>query len=103
MIFRSPAYKFNHSFGPFLGASSSLLLLRSAPDITRIVFGSFTPKRHRQLRAKNLPKVTTRGQERDSNPRPSGRKVLTLPMRHQRPTCYAHKCFQYTAVTFIKC
>ena len=54
---------FMHSFihsGHFFGASSSPLLLtvlRSAPDTARILCLSFTPKRHTQLRVKDLPKV----------------------------------------------
>ena len=45
-----------HSFIPsflhsdhFYSASSSRLLLRSAPNTSRILCRSFTPKRHRQL------------------------------------------------------
>jgi len=45
--------------GYFYSASPSPLLLRSAPDTTRILCRSFTPKRHRQLRVKDLPKVPT--------------------------------------------
>jgi len=43
----------------FYSASSSPLglLLRGAPDTARILCRSFTPKRQRQLRVKNLPKV----------------------------------------------
>ena len=37
---------------------------------------SCTPKRHRQLRVKNLPKVPTWWIERDSNPLPYERKTL---------------------------
>ena len=43
--------------GHFYCASSCLLLLRSAPDTARILCWSFTLKRHRQLRVKDLPKV----------------------------------------------
>jgi len=43
----------------FYGASSSPLLLRGAPDTARILCRSFTPKRHRQLRVKDLPNVPT--------------------------------------------
>src|SRR6218665_1846760 len=56
----------------FYSAFSSSLLLRSAPDITRILCRSFTPKGHRQLRMKDLPKVLTWRIERDSKLRPSG-------------------------------
>ena len=47
--------------GQGLGAplqSSSPLLLRGAPDTARILCRNFTPKHHRQLGVKNLPKVT---------------------------------------------
>src|SRR6218665_330070 len=46
--------RFIHS-GHFYSASSSPLLLRRAPDTARILCRSFTPKRHRQLRVKDLP------------------------------------------------
>src|SRR6218665_2480606 len=77
-------HKFIHS-GHFYSASSSPLPLRGAPDTARILCRSFTPKRHRQLRDKDLPKVPTWRLERDSNPRPSGRKASTLPMCHHVP------------------
>ena len=73
-------YSVIHS-GHFYSAASSLLLLKSAPDTARILCRSFTEKRQRQLRVKNLPKVPTWWLERDSNPRPSGQKASTLPMR----------------------
>src|SRR6218665_1638765 len=50
------------------------------PDTARILCRSFMPKRHRQLRVKELPKVPTWRLERDLNPRPFGRKALNLPM-----------------------
>ena len=40
-------------------ASSNPLLLRGAPDPARILCRNFTPKRHRQLWVKDLPKVPT--------------------------------------------
>src|SRR6218665_2698737 len=49
-----------HSFiysDHFYSASSSPLLLRSGPDTTRILGRSLTPKRHRQLRVKDLLKI----------------------------------------------
>src|SRR6218665_1926715 len=63
-------YSFIHS-GYFYSASSSRLglLLRGAPDAARILCRSFTPKRHRLVRVKDLPKVPTWRLERDSNPR----------------------------------
>ena len=75
---------FIHS-GYFYSASSNPLLLRSAPETARILCRSFTPKRHRQLLVKDLPKVFTRRLERDSNPRPFGRKATNLPMSHYSP------------------
>src|SRR6218665_2162732 len=43
-------------------------LLRGALDTARIVCRSLKPKRHRQLRVKDLPKVPVRRLEPDSNP-----------------------------------
>src|SRR6218665_1798465 len=63
---------FIHS-GYFNSASSSPLLLRGAPDTT--LCRSFTPKRHRQLRVKDLPKIPTWRLKRDSNPRQFEREV----------------------------
>src|SRR6218665_2070017 len=60
-------------FGYFYSASSSPLLLRVSPDTARI------------LRVKDLPKVPTWRPERDSNPRPFGRKATNLPMSHHDP------------------
>jgi len=50
--------KCNHS-DYFYSASSSLLLLRGAPDSARILCRNFTPKRRKQLRVKDLSKVPT--------------------------------------------
>jgi|SRR6218665_1752882 len=61
------ATTFIHS-GYFHCASSSPL--RGAPGTARILCWNFTPKRHRQLRVKDLPKVPTWQLERDLNPRP---------------------------------
>src|SRR6218665_1458264 len=66
--------------GYFYSASSSPLLLRGAPDTARILYLSFTPKRYRQLRVKDLSKVLTWRLDWDSTPRPFGRKVSNLPM-----------------------
>ena len=74
-----------HSFiysGYFYSTSSSPLLPRGARDTAWILCPSFNPKRHRQLRVKDLPKVPTWQLERDSNPRPFGRKAPNLPMSH---------------------
>src|SRR6218665_1880881 len=43
---------------------------------------------YRQLQVKDLPKVPTWRLERNSNPRPSGRKASTLPMRHYAQRIY---------------
>src|SRR6218665_583362 len=85
MLSSSPGLcSFIHS-GHFYSASYSPLLLRSATDTARILCRSFTPKRHRQLLVEDLPKVPKWWQERESNPRPSGRKASTLPMHHHVP------------------
>src|SRR6218665_1855356 len=47
--------------------------------------GRFTPKRHRQLRVKDLSKVSMWRPEWDSNPRPFLRKATNLPMSHHAP------------------
>jgi len=61
---------FIHS-GHFYSASSSPLLIKSAPDTARILGWSFTPRCHRQLRVKDLPKVLAWRLARDSNSRSS--------------------------------
>src|SRR6218665_2316349 len=68
--------------GYFYSASSSPLAHGGAHDTARIQCRSLTPKRHRQLRVKDFPKVPTWRIERDSNPRPYGRQASTLPMNH---------------------
>src|SRR6218665_1547944 len=78
-------WSFIHSFihsAYFYSASSSPLLLRGDPDTARILRRSFTPKRHRQLRVKDLSHVTKWRLERDSNPRPFRPKASNLPMSH---------------------
>ena len=81
---RETRNSFIHS-GYFYSASSSPLLPRGAPDTARTLCGNFTPKRHRQLQVKDLPKVPTGRLERESHPRPLGRKASTQPMRYTRP------------------
>jgi len=66
--------------GYFYSSSSSPLPLRGAPDTARILRRSFTPKRHRQLRVKDLPKVPTWRLEWDSNSWHFGWKATNLPM-----------------------
>ena len=82
-----PLWAFIHS-GHFYSASSSATTQKRSRHNTDILCRSFTPKRHRQLRVKNLPKVNTWRLERDSNPQPSGQKASTLPMRHHVPQLY---------------
>jgi len=72
--FHSSIHSFIHS-DHFYSASSSPFLLRSTPDTARILCWSFTPKRHRQQWAKDLPKVPTLRLVRESNPRLSGWKL----------------------------
>src|SRR6218665_215933 len=71
--------------GYYYSASSSLLLLRGAPDTAWVLCWSFTPKRHRQLLVKDLPKVPTWRLEWDLNLWPFGRKATNLPMSHHSP------------------
>src|SRR6218665_1210125 len=66
-----PRDSFIHS-DHFYSASSSPLNLRDAPDTAWILCRSFTLKRHRQFRVKDLPKVPTWRLKRESNPRPFG-------------------------------
>ena len=80
----SSIHSFIHS-GYFYSASSSTLILRGAPGTARILCRSFTPKHHRQLRVKDLPKVPTWRLEWNSNTRPFGQKETNLPMSHQTP------------------
>ena len=93
--------------GYFYSASSSPLLLRGAPYSTRILCRNFTPKHHRHLRVKDLPKIPTWQVERESNPWPFGRKASTLPMRHTRPKrrhlhTHMHK-YLFTNYSIHKC
>jgi len=78
-------HSFIHS-GYLYSASSSPLLLRDAPETAQILCRSFTPKRHRQLQVKDLPKILTCTWRlgRNSNSRPSGRQLSTLPMSHHQ-------------------
>src|SRR6218665_2690922 len=80
--------------GYFYSASSSpvLTVLRGAPDTAWILCWSFTLKRHRQLRVKDLPNVPACRPERESNPRPFGRKSANLPMTHHAPRFLAKSC-----------
>ena len=83
--------------GYFYSASSSPPLLGGASDTARIMCRSFTPKRHRQLRVKDLVKVPTWLLERDSNPRPFRRNATNLPMSH-----HAHINF-YLGIEILWC
>ena len=68
--------------GYFYSTSSSPLLLIGAADTARILCRNFTPKSHRQLWVKDLPKVPTWRLERESNPWFFRTKASTLPNRH---------------------
>src|SRR6218665_4145423 len=69
--------------GHFNSASSSPQTVRDALDTARILYRSFTPKHHSQLRAKNLPKVLTWRQERIQicDPSDERRRVFNKPPR----------------------
>src|SRR6218665_2202062 len=56
----------------FYSTSSSPLLIRGISDTAQILCQSFMPRRHRQLRVKDLPKVPTWWRELDLNLRPFG-------------------------------
>ena len=64
-------HSFIHS-GHFYSAPSSPLLLRGAPDYSMDTVSEFHPEAHKQLQAKDFPKVHTWRLERESNSRPSG-------------------------------
>src|SRR6218665_3038470 len=79
-------YLFIHSFIQAISIAplqSATTQKRSRHSTDRpLLCRSFSPNLHRQLRVKDLPKVPTWRVERNSNPRPSGRKASTLPVRH---------------------
>ena len=77
-----PSNRTEYRFSPNLySASSSPLLLKSAPGTARILCRNFTPKRHWQL----WVKVRTWRLDWDSNPRSSGWTVSAQPMYHHVP------------------
>ena len=78
----------------YLYSTSSSPHLRGASDAARIglLYRSFTPKRHRQLRGKDLLKVPTWWLEQDPNLRPFGRKAPNLPMS-QHFSCGGSKIY----------
>ena len=73
------------SFRHFYSAPSSPLLLRGVPDYSTNTVSEFHAEAHRQLQVKDLPNVRTWRLERESNPRPSGRKSSSQPRRHHVP------------------
>src|SRR6218665_2882319 len=75
-------HSFIHS-DHFYSASSSTLLLISAPDTARVLCRSFTPKRHRQLQVKHLPKVpmTARARVEPTTLRSNGLDSTNAPPR----------------------
>src|SRR6218665_2621044 len=82
MLVHAPS--FIHS-SHFYSTSSSLLLLRSAPDTAWILCPSFTPKRHRQLRVKDLhPYVAARAGFEPTTLRPKGFNSTNAPPRLQK-------------------
>ena len=80
-----PSHSFSQANSIIYSASSSPLLLRGTPNTALILCQRFTPKRHRQLQVKDLPKIPTWQLEQDSNLRPFGWKVQNLPMSHHAP------------------
>src|SRR6218665_3449723 len=86
--------------GNFYSASSSPLLLRGAPDTSRILCRSFTPKRYMQLRVKDLPKVP-RIRTCDSSDK-MGRmyQLATTPNIHKCFNTYIYKLVPLTSPCF---
>src|SRR6218665_545896 len=85
---------FIHSFihsDHFYSASLGPLLLRSAPGTVRILCRSFTPKRHRQLRVKDLPKVPTRAGFEPTTLRTKGIESTIEPPRLVLVATIAHE------------
>ena len=79
-------HSFNHSF--IQSFIHSFIRIHLFPVISIAPFQlcqSFTLKRHRYLRAKDLPKVHMWRLEWDSNLRPSARKAANLPLSHHAP------------------
>src|SRR6218665_2309254 len=72
----------------FYSASSSSQLPRGTPNTARTLCRSLTPECHRQLRLKDLPKVSKWLLEWNSNPRPFGRMAPTLSMSHHAPQLF---------------
>src|SRR6218665_969111 len=78
-------HSFIHSFY-FYSTSSSLLLLRGAPDTAWILCRSFTPKCYRQLRVKDLPTtLLAKGDEYTTCP-------LLDKVVQRRLRCFGHVC-----------
>ena len=75
---------------PFLKRFSQHELFRSSPDHSAQCNDTVSECIHAEalqaMRVKDLPKVHKCRLEWDSNPRPSGRKASTLPMRHHATT-----------------
>jgi len=82
----------------FYSDSSSPLLLRGAPDTARILLWGFMPNRHRQLWAKDLPKVSKCRQKWDSNPQPFGQMATYLPMSDHDPQLVRLACSRLLSV-----
>ena len=78
-----------HSFRLFIQPifKSTTTQRRSQHNEDRPTCWSFTRKRYRQLRVRDLPKVHMRRQERNSNPRPFGRKASNIPTSHHASQC----------------
>ena len=88
-VWLSVIFIFIHS-GYFYSASSSPLLLRGALDTARILCRNFTPKRHRQLWAKDLPKVSVWRLEQESNPDHSDERRRLNQCGTHAPKCVFH-------------
>src|SRR6218665_3733866 len=83
-------FKIIHSFKLFLYHFFKSTSTQRRSQHSMDTAWEFHAKAHRQLRVKDLPKVSTWRPERDSNPRPFRRKVLNQPMSHHAPLYILH-------------
>src|SRR6218665_415817 len=82
---RTHTHTHKHTYihsGYFYSASSSPLLLKGAPDTAQIRYG--------KCRTGPRSLYMWRSAERDSNPRPFGRKASNIPMKHHAPQIHLY-------------
>src|SRR5688572_223212 len=72
-------------------SAPSRFLLRGAPDYSADTELEFHAEAHEQLRVKDLPRVTSRRLEVDSNPQPPGCKAPNIPLHYRAPLYHVCK------------